>query len=290
MVLKMKAWHKTPAAGGFFREEGCIMARKVIGIGLLLTLFFSWPNAGRAEGPEDGEQYYTYSIIEQFPHDPHAFTQGFVYSDGFFYEGTGLYGQSSLRKVTPENGEVIKKRELTENLFGEGIAVYQGKIIQLTWRENLGLVYDRESFAVLEVFSYPTEGWGLTHDGKHLIMSDGSSTLTFLDPETFAPVRRIEVTSSRGPVENLNELEYIKGEIYANIWLTDYIVRIDPQTGRVTGWIDLSGLLPPDTVRGAVDVLNGIAYDYKQDRIFVTGKLWPFVFEIQLLPAAAGNY
>jgi glutamine cyclotransferase len=179
---------------------------------------------------------------------------------------------------------------LTENLFGEGIAVYQGKIIQLTWRENLGLVYDRESFAVLEVFSYPTEGWGLTHDGKHLIMSDGSSTLTFLDPETFAPVRRIEVTSSRGPVENLNELEYIKGEIYANIWLTDYIVRIDPQTGRVTGWIDLSGLLPPDTVRGAVDVLNGIAYDYKQDRIFVTGKLWPFVFEIQLLPAAAGNY
>ncbi|NLZ44530.1 MAG: glutaminyl-peptide cyclotransferase [Clostridia bacterium] len=239
--------------------------------------------------PEAGEEYYTYVVINQFPHDPQAFTQGFLYSNGYFYEGTGLYGRSSLRKVKLETGEVIKERELTENLFGEGIALYKNKIIQLTWRENLGLVYDRESFAVLEVFSYPTEGWGLAYDGKHLIMSDGSSTLTFLDPETFAPVRRIQVTSSRGPVENLNELEYIKGEIYANVWLTDYIVRIDPQTGRVTGWIDLSSLLPRETVRGVVDVLNGIAYDHEQDRLFVTGKLWPFIFEIRLVPVDAGK-
>ena len=264
------------------------MARKVIGIGLLLVLLFSSQVTGRAEKPEAGEeyygQYYTYVIVNQFPHDPQAFTQGLVYSDGFFYEGTGLYGRSSLRKVRPENGEVIKKRELTENLFGEGITIYQEKIIQLTWRENLGLVYDRESFEVLEVFSYPTEGWGLTHDGKHLIMSDGSSTLTFLDPETYKPVRQIEVTSSKGPVKNLNELEYIKGEIYANIWLTDYIVRIDPQTGKVTGWIDLSGLLHPEITGGMEDVLNGIAYDQEEDRIFVTGKLWPLLFEIQLVP------
>jgi len=264
------------------------LARKVIGIGLLLVLLFSSQVTGRAEKPEAGEeyyeQYYTYVIVNQFPHDPQAFTQGLVYSDGFFYEGTGLYGRSSLRKVRPENGEVIKKRELTENLFGEGITIYQEKIIQLTWRENLGLVYDRESFEVLEVFSYPTEGWGLTHDGKHLIMSDGSSTLTFLDPETYKPVRQIEVTSSKGPVKNLNELEYIKGEIYANIWLTDYIVRIDPQTGKVTGWIDLSGLLHPEITGGMEDVLNGIAYDQEEDRIFVTGKLWPLLFEIQLVP------
>lgn len=265
------------------------MAKKIIGIGLLFTLVFSCPGAGRAERPEAGEQYYSYVVINQFPHDPQAFTQGFLYSEGFFYEGTGLYGQSSLRKVNPETGEVIKKRELTENLFGEGIALYKDKIVQLTWKENLGLVYNRESFTVLEVFSYPTEGWGLTYDGKHLIMSDGSATLRFLDPETFAPVRQVQVTSSRGPVQNLNELEYIKGEVYANVWLTDYIVRIDPQTGKVTGWIDLSGLLPRETIRGVVDVLNGIAYDHEQDRLFVTGKLWPFVFEIRLVPVEAGE-
>lgn len=266
------------------------MVKKILGIGLFLALFFSNSGAGRAKEPAANEQYYTYVVINQFPHDPMAFTQGLVYSDGYFYEGTGLYGQSSLRKVKPETGEVVQKKELTENLFGEGIALYKNKIIQLTWREHLGLVYDRETFAVLEVFSYPTEGWGLTCDGRHLIMSDGSSTLTFLDPETYEPVRRLTVTSSRGPVENLNELEYIKGEIYANVWLTDYIVRIDPETGRVTGWIDLRGLLPRETIRGVVvDVLNGIAYDYEQDRLFVTGKLWPFVFEIRVVPVEAGK-
>lgn len=261
-----------------------LLLKRIIGISIVLALLITYHNVGKAETPENGEEYYTYVIIDQFSHDPQAFTQGLVYSDGFFYEGTGLYGQSSLRKTIPQSGEVLKKINLTENLFGEGITLYNGKIIQLTWRENLGLVYDRESFAVLEVFSYSTEGWGLTCDEKHLIMSDGSSTLTFLDPDTYKPVRQIEVTSSQGPVRNLNELEYIKGEIYANVWLTDYIVRIDPRTGRVTGWIDLSGLFQPDAAADPVDVLNGIAYDYEQDRIFVTGKLWPVILEIRLVP------
>ena len=166
------------------------MVKKILGIGLFLALFFSNSGCRAGEKPAANEQYYTYVVINQFPHDPMAFTQGLVYSDGYFYEGTGLYGQSSLRKVKPETGEVVQKKELTENLFGEGIALYKNKIIQLTWREHLGLVYDRETFAVLEVFSYPTEGWGLTCDGRHLIMSDGSSTLTFLDPETYEPVRQ----------------------------------------------------------------------------------------------------
>lgn len=229
------------------------------------------------------ELLYTYKVVNSFLHDTKAFTQGFVFCDGFFYEGTGLYGQSSLRQVIPEDGTVIKEIKLTENLFGEGITVYNGKIIQLTWQENLGLVYDQQSFEVIRVFSYHGEGWGLTHDGEHLIMSDGTAELRFLDPDTFEEVRRLEVISNKGPITNLNELEFIKGEIFANIWLTDQIVRIHPQTGRVTGWIDLTGLLDPVSTDRRVDVLNGIAYDQERERIFVTGKLWPRVFEIDLI-------
>lgn len=233
------------------------------------------------------ESWYTYEIIDVLPHDPAAFTQGFIYDNGFFYEGTGLHGQSSLRRIIPRTGTIVEQIDLPADLFGEGIAIHDGKIIQLTWQENVALVYDLESLALTGTFPYPApmQGWGLTCDGRHLIMSNGSATLFFLDPATFTAVKSLEVTSAQGPVADLNELEFIKGEIYANVWLTDRIVRIDPATGRVTGWIELAGLLDPSYLNGhPVDVLNGIAYDEAGDRIFVTGKLWPKVFEIALVP------
>ncbi|HEY8344528.1 MAG TPA: glutaminyl-peptide cyclotransferase [Bacillota bacterium] len=236
---------------------------------------------------------YSYEIINTYPHDPAAFTQGFIYLDGFFYESTGLYGHSSLRQVNPEDGTVIKQINLPENYFAEGMTAHhhhtRPRIIQLTWRENRGFVYDLESFTLRETFSYQTEGWGLTYDGEFLIMSDGSPVLTFLDPETFLPVKRITVKARNKPLPNLNELEYIKGKIYANVWLTDYIVIIDPETGLVTGEIDLTGLLDPASQQGhTVDVLNGIAYDEEGDRLFVTGKFWPKIFEIKLLLTESG--
>jgi glutamine cyclotransferase len=206
-----------------------------------------------------------------------------VYVDGVLYEGTGLNGRSSLRRVDLESGKVLQRRDLAREYFGEGIAVFGKRIIQLTWQSRVGFVYDRESFALQRQFSYRTEGWGLTHDGKSLIMSDGTATLRWLDPETFAETRSVVVRDQNGPVVRLNELEYIRGEIYANIWQTDRIARIDPQTGRVTGWIDLRGLLSlEDRQSSDADVLNGIAYDAANDRLFVTGKLWPKLFEIEL--------
>ena len=173
--------------------------------------------------------------------------------------------------------------ELPAQFFGEGVTIYGNKIIQLTWRSNVGFVYDKDSFELLQEFNYPTEGWGITHDGKRLIMSDGTSTLHFLDPETFGGIGRIEVRANDGPVAGLNELEYVRGEIYANVWQTDRIARIAPETGQVTGWIELKGLLGPEDRREPVDVLNGIAYDGRNDRLFVTGKLWPRLFEIELI-------
>jgi len=224
-----------------------------------------------------------YRVLNTYPHDPGAFTQGLVYEDGVLYEGTGLNGQSTLRRVALETGEVLQSCALPPELFGEGIAVYGERIIQITWQSHIGLVYDKASFELLGTFSYPTEGWGLTHDEARLIMSDGSATLHFLDPETFTEVGRVEVYDENGPVVRLNELEYIGGEVYANIWQTDRIARIDPQTGQVLGWVDLSGLLGPEDRTQPVDVLNGIAYDPASDRLFVTGKLWPKLFEIELV-------
>jgi glutamine cyclotransferase len=224
---------------------------------------------------------YGYKVINAYPHDKHAFTQGLAFEDGFLYEGTGLVGRSTLRKVELETGKIVKGCKLPDEYFGEGITIYGDKIIQLTLRARVGLVYDKESFELSGQFNYPTEGWGLTHDGKSLIRSDGTSTLYFLNPETFEQVRKIEVADSDGPVRELNELEYIRGQIYANVWRTDRIARIDPKTGRVTGWIDLAGLLGTEAPGQLVDVLNGIAYDEKNDRLFVTGKLWPKVFEIE---------
>jgi len=225
---------------------------------------------------------YSYKVINAYPHDKRAFTQGLVFEDGFLYEGTGLVGRSTLRKVELETGKVVQGRKLPEQYFGEGITIYGNKIIQLTLRAKVGLVYDKESFELLGQFNYPTEGWGITHDGRHLIRSDGTSTLYFLNPETFEQAGRIEVADSDGPVSGLNELEYVQGQIYANVWRTDRIARIDPKTGRVTGWIDLGGLLGTEARGQLVDVLNGIAYDAENDRLFVTGKLWPKIFEIEL--------
>ena len=228
--------------------------------------------------------YYGYEVVNVYPHDPGAFTEGLVYEDGVLYEGTGLKGRSSLRKVELETGEVLQKVDLATPYYGEGIALYGQKIIQLTWQQHVGFVYDKGSFALLREFDYPTEGWGITYDGERLIMSDGTSTLHFLDPETFKEIGSVQVFDDSGPVDNLNELEYVNGEIYANVWLTDRIAMIDPRTGRVLGWIDLTGLLSAEDLSQPVNVLNGIAYDAEHNRLFVTGKLWPKLFEIKLVP------
>ena len=226
---------------------------------------------------------YTYKIINAYPHDRNAFTQGLVFADGFLYEGTGLRGRSALRKVKLETAEVLQQRTLGYEFFGEGVTVYGDKIIQLTLQTNVGFVYDKESFELLREFNYPNEGWGITHDGKRLIMSDGTSRLYFLNPETFEQIGRIKVRDSDGAVTGLNELEYVRGQIYANIWGKDRIAQINPQNGKVIGWIELAGLLGPRDDGQLVDVLNGIAYDAENDRLFVTGKWWPKLFEIELV-------
>ena len=227
---------------------------------------------------------YGYRVVNRYPHDPNAFTQGLVFADGFLFEGTGLRGRSSLRKVDLTTGTILQYRNLPAHFFGEGVTVYHHQVIQLTWRANLGFVYDQDTFKLLETFHYPTEGWGITHDGEHLIMSDGTSTLHFLDPKTYKEISQIKVHDLEGPVSNLNELEYVQGLILANVWQTDKIAQISPETGEVVGWIDLRGLLRPEDRVGPVDVLNGIAYDHRNDRLFVTGKLWPRLFEIELTP------
>ena len=226
---------------------------------------------------------YGYRVVNTFPHDPQAFTQGLVYDRGDLLEGTGLRGRSSLRRVDLETGAVLQRRDLPAQFFGEGVALVDDRIYQLTWTSQQGFVYDRDSFDLLDSFTYPTQGWGLTYDGQRLIMSDGSDALYFRDPVTFAELSRIQVRDGATPVTRLNELEYVQGEVWANVWLTDRVARIDPQTGQVTGWIDLSGLLSPQE-QAAADVLNGIAYDPQTDRVFVTGKLWPKLFEIELVP------
>ncbi len=227
---------------------------------------------------------YTYKVINTYVHDRRAFTQGLVFESGVLYEGTGLLGRSTLRRVKLKTGDILQIRELPDRFFGEGVTIYGNKIIQLTWQSRVGFVYDKDSFKLLKEFHYPSEGWGITQDGKHLIMSDGTSTLRFLDPETFKETGRIKVYDNNGPVTKLNELEYVQGEIYANVWQTNRIARIAPQTGRVIGWIKLKGLLSPQDHSREVDVLNGIAYDAKKSRLFVTGKFWPELFEIKLIP------
>jgi glutaminyl-peptide cyclotransferase len=228
----------------------------------------------------------SYQIINTYPHDPEAFTQGLVFDNGNLYEGTGLWGQSSLRQVALESGLVLRLQPLEDQYFGEGITVFGDRIYQLTWQEQTGFIYDKNSFERLETFSYPHEGWGITHDGQRLIVSDGTSTIRYWDPATLQETGRISVRDNAGPLNRMNELEYVNGEIWAHIWLTDLIARIDPETGFVKGYIDLTGLLDPSTLTQPVDVLNGIAYDPASGRIFVTGKLWPALFEIQVVPGS----
>lgn len=229
---------------------------------------------------------YGYRIVNAYPHDPNAFTQGLIYREagGVLYEGTGLWGRSSIRKVALETGEVLQTREIDGQFFGEGITLWKDRLIELTWQSNKGFVYDRETFEFQRDFSYPTEGWGITHDGIKLIMSDGTENLYFLDPTTFEEIGRVQVKDGDQPVVRLNELEYINGEVFANVWQTNRVARISPETGRVLGWIDLAGLLGPEDRNGQTDVLNGIAYDPEGQRLFVTGKLWPKLFEIELIP------
>lgn len=228
---------------------------------------------------------YGYAVVGVYPHDREAFTQGLAFDgQGVLYESTGQRGKSSLRRVELSSGAVLQRHDLPTSLFGEGITVFGNRIIQLTWRAGRAFVYDRDSLSVLQAFTYRTEGWGLTHDGRRLIMSDGTATLYFLHPDTFAETAHLTVRDHRGPVIRLNELEYVHGEILANVWQTDRVARIDPRTGHVTGWIDLGGLLQPSDRRQPVDVLNGIAYDSRTNRLFVTGKWWPKLFEITLTP------
>ena len=227
---------------------------------------------------------YTYEVINVYPHDSNAFTQGLVIDEGVMYEGTGLTGESSLRRVDLETGDVLQIRELPSDLFGEGITVFDDKIIQLTWQSQIGFVYDKNSFDLLQNFSYSTQGWGITTDGTRLIMSDGSANLYFLNPETFEKTGQVEVHDGNTSVTKLNELEYINGEVYANVWLTDKIAIINPNTGQVTGWIDLTGIYTPGT-GDSNNVLNGIAYDSENSSLFVTGKRWSQLFEIKLIEA-----
>ncbi len=225
-----------------------------------------------------------YRVLNVYPHDPGAFTQGLVFHEGFIYESTGRHGASTLRKTDLDTGKVLRMRSLPSRYFAEGLTLWQGKLLQITWTSGIGFICEKDNLEPLGEFSYPNEGWGITHDGRYLIMSDGTTALRFLDPHTFAEVKRITVRDGETPVTNLNELEYIKGEVFANVWRTDCIARISPETGQVLGWIDLSGLLGRAEASRQCDVLNGIAYDASRDRIFVTGKLWPRLFEIELVP------
>jgi glutamine cyclotransferase len=226
---------------------------------------------------------YTYQIVHTYPHDRMAYTQGLLYLDGVLYEGTGMYEESSIRRVKLETGEVLQKRDIPGQYFGEGIIAWKGRLLELTWKAEKGFIYDLATFAPKGEFPYPGEGWGLATDGKRIIMSDGTAELRFWDPETLKETGRITVTEDGRPLDQLNELEWVKGEIYANVYQTERIVRIDPATGKVVGSIDCHGLLTPADRNDQTDVLNGIAYDAKQDRLFITGKRWPKLFEIKLV-------
>jgi glutamine cyclotransferase len=226
---------------------------------------------------------YSYKIKNTWPHDRRAYTQGLVFLDGILWESTGQYGSSSLRKVELKTGKVIKQIAVPSKYFAEGMTVFQNKVFQLTWQEHKGFIYDPATFQKQGEFDYTGEGWGLTHDGHSLIMSDGTNQIRFLDPSTLQTTRTVSVFDAGVPVDKLNELEYIDGEIYANIWQSDRIARIEPNTGKILGWINLTGLLKTDERSGEEDVLNGIAYDAAGKRLFVTGKMWPKLFEIEIV-------
>lgn len=238
----------------------------------------------RAHPPE-----YTFRVVHSYPHDSSAFTQGLEYHDGFLYEGTGLNGHSSLRKERLESGQVLRQVNLASEFFGEGITIVGNQVLQLTWQSQVGFIYSLSDFHLLRRFSYPGEGWGLTNNGREIFLSDGTADIRVLDPASLQEKRRIHVHDGSAAVDQLNELEMVDGELFANVWQTDRIARISPRTGAIAGWIDLTGILGPMYRRESGAVLNGIAYDALQKRLFVTGKLWPSIFEIRLAPTTAAN-
>jgi len=246
----------------------------ILGLLIMFTLPFKALSA-------DIKQY-DYKVINSYPHDRNAFTQGLEFYKGYLYEGTGLNGQSSLRKVNLKDGKIIKKQMLADKYFGEGITIYKDNIYQLTWKSGIGFIYNLD-FKLINKFTYNYQGWGLTHNKDHLIVSDGTNTIRFLDPQTLEVVRKIKVTKNNKKVININELEYIKGKIYANIWQKNYIVIINPENGRITAIVDLEKIINPKNYDYNLNVLNGIAYDSENDRLFVTGKLWPKIFEIKII-------
>jgi glutaminyl-peptide cyclotransferase len=254
------------------------LTKQVFVVAAALAACACGPASQAGQPPE-----YGYEVLHVYPHDPLAFTQGLFYLDGFLYEGTGIEGQSSIRKERLETGEVLQKHDIPEAYFGEGIVNWDDSLLELTWTTHVGFVYGLATFDPQRQFHYPGEGWGLTQDGKRIIMSDGSAQLRFWDPRTLLETGRITVTADGEPVDRLNELEWVNGEIYANVWQTDRIARINPSSGKVTGWIDCKGLLSAADRTGREDVLNGIAYDAKGGRLFVTGKKWPKLFEIRLV-------
>jgi glutaminyl-peptide cyclotransferase len=255
--------------------------------GLIVLAVFSillGCSLGRPPAVQSDVPLYGYRVVNAYPHDPKAFTQGLLYRDGFLFESTGRFGLSSLRKVRLETGEIVQEQRIGNRYWGEGLTKWKDQLIQITWQSKVAFVYDSTSFKLQNTLRYSGEGWGLTHDGNQLIMSDGSDTLRLLDPVSFSLKRRVPVRDGSAPVYRMNELEYVRGEVYANIWHTDRIARISPASGRVVGWIDLKGLLPPVyQLDDPEAVLNGIAYDADNNRLFVTGKLWPRLFEIELM-------
>jgi glutaminyl-peptide cyclotransferase len=244
-----------------------------------VVLAVSWFVRAEAAVPE-----YTAVIVKTFPHDPNAFTEGLLYYNGFLYESTGRSGQSSIRKVVLETGEVVQHKDLDPKYFGEGIVAWKDRLIQLTWKNEIGFIYDLNTFDLRSTFHYAGQGWALTQDGSHLIMSDGTADLRILDPDTLSETGRIHVTCDGRAIRNINELEWVRGEVYANIWLSNLIVRINPATGEVAGLIDLTDLAASATKVTGDNVLNGIAYDAAANRLFVTGKLWPKLYQITLSP------
>ena len=259
--------------------------KRIVQISSITALFLLslLPAAGALAAPSIPT--YDFKVVRSYPHDPQAFTQGLLYRDGFLYESTGLNGKSSIRKVNLETGKVLQSKDIPPQYFGEGLTSWKDTLVGITWQTQTGFVFDLATFELRNQFAYPGEGWGLAQNGKELVLSDGSATLRFLDPKTFLEVRRVKVTADGIAVDQINELEVVGDEIFANIWHTNTIARIDQNTGKIVGWIDL-GKLYPDAGKGAntENVLNGIAWDADKKRLFVTGKLWPKLYEIKLVP------
>jgi len=255
----------------------------VITLVLSVGFYFQQHNGFNQILAQEQIQSCGYDVVQTYPHDANAFTQGLIYDQGELYESTGLRGKSSLRRVELETGKVLQISDLDERYFAEGMTLWQNRLIQLTWLSKTGFIYEQKTFNQLATFTYPTEGWGLTNNGQELIMSDGSDTLYFLDPDTFAETKRLQVSDRQKPIDKLNELEYFQGEILANVWMSDRIARISPDTGAVLGWIDLAGINHSAATSNQDAVLNGIAYDKEGKRLFVTGKLWSKLFEIDII-------